>query len=129
MLYYLFKYTYEIMNWPGTGVFKYISFRAAAAALFSVCITIVLGRKLIEFFHNYQVKDAVRDLALDDQDAKSDTPTMGGLVIIAAIVIPTLLFARLSNPYILLLLTATLWMGTVGLLMITSRYSRKTKRA
>jgi len=114
MLYYIFKYLHEVLDWPGTGVFKYISFRAAATALSSVFITIVLGKKLIKFFHNHKIKDEVRKLALEGQEMKDDTPTMGGIVIIAAIVIPTLLFAKLSNPYILLLLTATLWMGTIG---------------
>ncbi|MEM9416730.1 MAG: phospho-N-acetylmuramoyl-pentapeptide-transferase [Bacteroidota bacterium] len=114
MLYYLFRYIHEALNWPGTGVFKYISFRAAAAAILSVLITIVLGRKLIRLFQAQQIKDGVRALGLEGQDAKGRTPTMGGISIIAAIIIPTLLFAKLDNTYVILLLTATLWMGTIG---------------
>lgn len=114
MLYYLFRYIHETLNWPGTGVFKYISFRAAAAAILSVIITIVLGKKLIQFFQAQQIKDGVRALGLEGQEEKGNTPTMGGIGIIAAIVIPTLLFAKPDNTYILLLLTATLWMGTIG---------------
>jgi phospho-N-acetylmuramoyl-pentapeptide-transferase len=114
MLYYLFQYLHETLNWPGTGVFKYISFRAATTAIFSLLITIVLGKKFIHFFHERQVKETVRELDLDGYQEKRDTPTMGGIAIIAAIVIPTLLFAKLTNTYIILLLTATLWMGVIG---------------
>jgi phospho-N-acetylmuramoyl-pentapeptide-transferase len=114
MLYYLFQYFHETLNWPGTGVFKYISFRAATTAIFSLLITIVLGKKFIHFFHERQVKETVRELDLDGYQEKRDTPTMGGIAIIAAIVIPTLLFAKLTNTYIILLLTATLWMGVIG---------------
>ena len=128
MLYYLFQYIHEVLNWPGTGVFRYISFRAAATAVFSVLITIVLGKRLINFFHSRQVKEEVRALGLEGQEAKKSTPTMGGLVIIAAIIIPTLLFARLGNPYILLLLTATLWMGTIGFIDDYIKVFRKDKK-
>jgi phospho-N-acetylmuramoyl-pentapeptide-transferase len=114
MLYYLFQYLHETLHWSGTGVFRYISFRAAAAAILSLLITVVLGEKLIRFFHERQIKEGVRELGLHGQQEKQHTPTMGGLVIIAAIVIPTLLFAKLSNTYIILLLVATLWMGVIG---------------
>lgn len=128
MLYYTFKYMHEVLNWPGTGVFKYISFRAAATAILSVFITIVLGGKLIKFFSRRHVKDQERTLGLEGQEAKGSTPTMGGIVIIAAIVIPTLLFAKLSNPYILLLLTATLWMGTIGFIDDYIKVFKKNKK-
>ncbi len=114
MLYYLFQYIHETLNWPGTGVFKYISFRAAATAILSLLITVVLGGKLIRFFHERHIREGVRKLDLEGQQEKSHTPTMGGIAIIAAIVIPTLLFAKLTNTYIILLLTATLWMGVIG---------------
>ena len=116
MLYYLFQYIHETLHWPGTGVFKYISFRAAATAILSLLITVVLGKKLIHYFHKRHIKEKVREMDLDRQQEKSDTPTMGGIVIITAIVIPTLFFARLTNTYIILLLTATLWMGAIGFL-------------
>ncbi len=114
MFYYLFQYFHETLNWPGTGVFKYISFRAATTAIFSLLITIVMGKKLIHSFHERQVKEVVRELDLDGHQEKRNTPTMGGIAIITAIVIPTLLFAKLTNTYIILLLTATLWMGVIG---------------
>lgn len=114
MLYYFFQYIHEVFNWPGTGVFKYISFRAAATAILSVFITIELGKKLIHFFQAQQIKEGVRVLGLEGQEEKGGTPTMGGIGIITAIVIPTLLFAKLDNAYVILLLTATLWMGAIG---------------
>ncbi|MEL6142966.1 MAG: phospho-N-acetylmuramoyl-pentapeptide-transferase, partial [Bacteroidota bacterium] len=89
MLYYFFQYIHEVLGWPGTGVFKYISFRAAAAAILSLLIAIVLGNKLIHFFHTRRVKEGVRVLGLEGQEGKSDTPTMGGIAIITAIIIPT----------------------------------------
>jgi phospho-N-acetylmuramoyl-pentapeptide-transferase len=114
MLYYLFQYIHETLNWPGTGVFKYISFRAAAAAVLSLLIAVILGGKLIRFFHKRHIREGVRALNLDRQEEKLNTPTMGGIIIITAIVIPTLLFSRLTNTYIVLLLTATFWMGGIG---------------
>jgi len=114
MLYYLFQYIHETLNWPGTGVFKYISFRAAATVILALLITIVLGKKLIRCFHERHVKEGVRALDLDGQQKKSNIPTMGGIAMITAIVVPTLLFAQLTNTYIILLLTATLWMGGIG---------------
>jgi phospho-N-acetylmuramoyl-pentapeptide-transferase len=128
MLYYLFQYFHETLHWPGTGVFKYISFRAAAAAVFSLLITIVLGKKLIHAFHARQVKEAVRELALDGYQEKRHTPTMGGIAIIMAIVIPTLLLAKLANTYIILLLTATLWIGAIGFLDDYIKVFKKDKK-
>jgi len=114
MLYYLFQYFHETLSWPGTGVFRYISFRAATTAVSSLLIAIVMGKKLIYSFHERQVKEAVRELDLDGHQEKRNTPTMGGIAIITAIVMPTLFFAKLTNTYIILLLTATLWMGAIG---------------
>ena len=128
MLYHLFQYLHEILNWPGTGVFRYISFRAAAAAILSLLVTIFLGKKLIIFFQKKQVKEGVRELGLERQEEKSKTPTMGGIAIIAAIIIPTLLFARLENTYIILLLTATLWMGLIGFVDDYIKVFKKNKQ-
>ncbi len=116
MLYALFQYIHETLSWPGTGVFKYISFRAAVSAILSLLITIVLGKKLIDYFHAQEIKEGVRQLGLEGQQEKAHTPTMGGVVMITAIVVPTLLFAELTNTYIILLLMATLWIGSIGFL-------------
>lgn len=113
MLYHLFQYLQE-MNVPGAGVFGYISFRAAMAAVVSLVISLLFGKRIIAFLLKKQVGETVRDLGLEGQIEKQGTPTMGGLIIIAAIVIPTLLFARLDNVYIILLLITTLWLGAIG---------------
>ncbi|MBL4652434.1 MAG: phospho-N-acetylmuramoyl-pentapeptide-transferase [Flavobacteriales bacterium] len=113
MLYSLFQILQE-MNVPGAGVFGYISFRAAMAAVASLIISLVFGKKIIAFLLKKQVGETVRDLGLEGQIEKQGTPTMGGLIIIAAIVIPTLLFARLDNIYIILLLVTTIWLGLIG---------------
>lgn len=114
MLYYLFKYIDETFDVPGAGVFKYISFRAAAASVLSLLIIILFGKRLIHFLQKKQIKEGVRDLGLEGEVGKGNTPTMGGIIVIAAIVIPTLLFAKLGNIYILLLMAAILWMGAIG---------------
>ncbi len=113
MLYHLFQYLQE-MNVPGAGVFGYISFRAAMAAVVSLVISLLFGKRIIAFLLKKQVGETVRDLGLEGQIEKQGTPTMGGLIIIAAIVIPTLLFAKLNNIYIILLLITTLWLGAIG---------------
>ena len=113
MLYHLFQYLQE-MNVPGAGVFGYISFRAAMAAVVSLVISLLFGKRIIAFLLKKQVGETVRDLGLEGQIEKQGTPTMGGLIIISAIVIPTLLFARLDNVYIILLLITTLWLGAIG---------------
>ena len=99
MLYYLFDWLDKVIDFPGAGVFQYISFRAAMAAIFSLLITIVFGRRFIDFLRRKQVGETVRDLGLEGQIEKQGTPTMGGLIIIAAILIPTLLFSKLNNIY------------------------------
>lgn len=114
MFYYLFRYIDEAFDIPGTGVFKYISFRAAAASVLSLLITILLGKRLIHFLQKKQIQEGIRELGLEGQVEKGSIPTMGGIIIIAAIIIPTLLFAKLENTYILLLIAATLWMGIIG---------------
>jgi phospho-N-acetylmuramoyl-pentapeptide-transferase len=114
MLYYLFDYLDKQFDLVGAGVFRYISFRAGMAAFFSLLITITFGQNLIAYLRKKQVGETVRDLGLQGQLEKKGTPTMGGLIIIAAILIPTLLFARLDNVYVILLIIATIWMGMIG---------------
>ena len=114
MLYYLFSWLDASFDFPGAGVFQYISFRAAAAVITSLLITIVFGKKLINFLRRKQVGETVRDLGLEGQKAKEGTPTMGGLIILAAILIPTLLFAKLDNIYVIIMLITTIWLGALG---------------
>jgi phospho-N-acetylmuramoyl-pentapeptide-transferase len=114
MLYPIFDYLDKVLDIPGTGVFRYISFRAGMAALFSLIITISFGHKIIAWIRNKQIGETVRDLGLEGQQEKKGTPTMGGLMIMAAILIPTLLFADLNNIYIILLLITTVWLGAIG---------------
>lgn len=116
MLYYFFDYIEKNFDLPGAGLFQYISFRAGAAALLSLIITITFGKNLINYLRKKQVGEDIRDLGLEGQIQKKGTPTMGGLIIIAAILIPTLLMARLDNVYIILLIATTVWLGFIGFL-------------
>ncbi len=127
MLYYLFDYIEQNFDFPGAGLFQYISFRAGMAALFSLIITITLGKTLINFLRKKQVGEDIRDLGLEGQIQKKGTPTMGGLIIMAAILVPTLLFARLDNVYVLLLTVTTVWLGLVGFLDDYIKVFRKNK--
>ena len=114
MLYHLFTYIENNFNLPGAGLFQFITFRAAASILLSLLISMVFGHRLIDRLRKLQVKETVRDLGLEGEEAKKGTPTMGGLIILGAILIPTLLFADLTNIYIILMLVATVWMGIIG---------------
>ena len=114
MLYYLFKWLHEAFSFPGAGVFQYISFRASMAIITSLFISMIIGKRLINYLKWKQVGESVRDLGLDGQKQKEGTPTMGGLIILAAILIPTLLFAKLINIYIILILFSTVWLGLIG---------------
>jgi len=114
MLYYLFEYLNKTLDIPGTGVFQYITFRSALALLLSLLLSTIYGKRVINFLRNQQVGETVRELGLAGQNEKAGTPTMGGLIIIFATLIPVLLFARLHNIYIVLLIVTTLWMGTIG---------------
>lgn len=127
MFYYLFDYLDKEFDLMGAGVFQFISFRAGMAALLSLLITIVFGRRLIEMLRRKQVGESIRDLGLQGQMEKKGTPTMGGIIIIAAIVIPTLLFAQLDNVYVLLMLGALVWMGLIGFLDDYIKVFRKNK--
>jgi len=113
MLYYLFKYLDEL-NVPGAGVFNYISFRSAAAVITSLIISMLIGKKIIRYLQIKQVGEVVRELGLEGQYQKKGTPSMGGIIILASIVIPVLLFAKLDNIYIVLMLLTTLWLGFIG---------------
>jgi len=128
MMYYLFHYLDQAFNFPGAGVFQYISFRAGAALITSLFITMIIGKRLIGYLKKKQVGEDIRDLGLEGQSVKKGTPTMGGLIILAAILIPTLLFARLDNIYILLILVATVWLGFIGFLDDYIKVFRKDKK-
>ncbi len=127
MLYYLFDWLHSSFDLPGAGVFQYISFRAAGAVITSLLITIVFGKKLINFLRKKQVGETVRDLGLEGQKAKEGTPTMGGLIILAAILIPTLLFAKLDNIYVIIMLITTIWLGALGFIDDYIKVFRKNK--
>ena len=114
MLYYLFEYLDKTLDIPGTGVFQYITFRSALALMLSLLLSTIYGKRIINFLRNQQVGETVRELGLQGQNEKAGTPTMGGLIIIFATLVPVLLFARLHNIYIVLLIVTTLWMGTIG---------------
>ncbi len=116
MLYYLFQYLDHFFKIPGTGVFQYITFRSGMAIIFSLLISIIYGKRIINFLHKQQIGETVRELGLEGQKEKSGTPTMGGVIIIISTLIPVLLFARLDNIYVLLLIVTTLWMGAIGFL-------------
>lgn len=128
MLYYIFDYIDKAFNFPGAGLFQYISFRAGAAAVISLLITIVFGKNLIAKLRKKQVGEEIRDLGLHGQLEKKGTPTMGGIIIIAAIVIPTLLFAKIDNVYVILLLIATLWLGAIGFIDDYIKVFKKDKK-
>jgi len=114
MLYYLFQYLEESFNLPGAGVFQYISFRAAMAVIVSLVFSIWYGKKVIKYLQIRQIGETIRDLGLEGQYQKKGTPTMGGIIIIGAILIPTILFAKLHNVYVLLMLITTIWLGFLG---------------
>jgi len=114
MLYYLFTYLDKHYDLPGAGMFNYISFRAGMAILLSLLISLFIGKRIIKFLQKKQIGETIRDLGLEGQMKKQGTPTMGGIIILASIVIPTLLFAKLHNIYIILLLITTIWLGFIG---------------
>lgn len=127
MIYYLFNYLDRVCDFPGAGMFNYISFRGAAAFLLSLIIALVFGKKIIRFLRRKQIGETVRHLGLAGQEEKAGTPTMGGVIIILATVVPVLLFARLDNIYLVLLLITTLWMGAIGFLDDYIKVFRKNK--
>ena len=127
MLYYLFRYLHEHYHIPGVGVFQYTTFRAALAVVTSLLIAQIFGGKLINVLQRKQVGETIRDLGLQGQSEKKGTPTMGGLIILLAILVPVLLFARLRNIYIILMLLSTVWLGLIGFLDDYIKVFRKNK--
>jgi phospho-N-acetylmuramoyl-pentapeptide-transferase len=128
MLYYLFEYLDKTMDVPGAGVFRYITFRSALALILSLMISTIYGKKIITFLRNQQVGETVRELGLEGQKQKAGTPTMGGLIIIIATLIPVLLLTKLNNIYIILLVVTTLWMGTIGFIDDYIKIFKKDKQ-
>ncbi|MDX5404360.1 MAG: phospho-N-acetylmuramoyl-pentapeptide-transferase [Bacteroidota bacterium] len=127
MLYYLFEYLDRAFDLPGAGVFKYITFRSGAAIVLSLIITLIFGKRIINLLRKKQIGETVRDLGLEGQNQKAGTPTMGGVIILAGILIPVLLLARLDNIYIILLLVTTLWMGAIGFIDDYIKVFKKNK--
>lgn len=127
MLYYLFDFLEQKFDLMGASVFRFISFRAGMAAMLSLLITIVFGKRLITALRNFQVGESIRDLGLEGQMQKQGTPTMGGIIIIAAIAIPTILFANIGNVYVQLLLVTAIWMGMIGFLDDYLKVKKKNK--
>ena len=127
MLYYLFEYLENIMDFPGAGLFQFITFRAAGAFILSLLISTIYGRRIIDFLRNQQVGETVRDLGLEGQKQKTGTPTMGGVIIILATLIPVLLLAKLDNVYVILLIITTVWMGLIGFIDDYIKIFKKNK--
>jgi phospho-N-acetylmuramoyl-pentapeptide-transferase len=128
MLYYLFEYLDKTLNVSGAGVFQYITFRSGLAFLLSLLLSTIYGKRIINFLRNQQVGETVRELGLAGQNEKAGTPTMGGLIIIFATLVPVLLFAKLHNIYIILLIVTTLWMGTIGFIDDYIKIFKKDKQ-
>ena len=128
MLYYLFQWLKQEFNVPGSGLFQYITFRAAFAIILSLVISALIGKRIINFLRKKQIGETVRDLGLQGQIQKQGTPTMGGLIILGAITIPTLLFAKIDNVYVILMLLTTVWLGLIGFLDDYIKVFKKDKR-
>lgn len=128
MLYYLFNWLDQELDFPGAGVFQYISFRAAMSVITSLIIMLIFGKPFIKWLKKKQIGETVRDLNLEGQKEKEGTPTMGGLLILAAIIIPTLLFAKLDNIYVLIMLGTTVWLGLIGFLDDYIKVFKKDKK-
>lgn len=126
MLYYLFNYL-DSFDFPGAGMFKYVSFRSAIAIILSLIISTVIGRRIIDHLQKLQIGETIRNLGIEGQMSKKGTPTMGGIIIIIAILVPVLLTARLANTYIILMLITTLWLGSLGFLDDYIKVFRKNK--
>ena len=128
MLYHFFNYINQNFDFPGSGLFQFISFRAGMAVITSLVITLVFGGRLIKFLERKQVGESIRDLGLEGQMVKAGTPTMGGVIILAGIIVPTILFAKLDNIYIQLMLVATVWLGLIGFLDDYIKVFKKNKK-
>ncbi len=128
MLYHLFDYLHNSSDFPGSGLFQYLSFRAALVIITSLTISMFFGKSLINWIRNKQVGETIRDLGLEGQMEKQGTPTMGGIIILMAILVPTVLFANLSNIYIQTMLIATVWFGTIGFIDDYIKVFKKNKK-
>lgn len=128
MLYYLFEFLENNYNLPGAGVFYYISFRSALAIITSLLVSLVFGGCIIKIIKRFQIGEEVRKLGLEGEDEKSGTPTMGGLIILSAIIIPTILFAKLENIYIQVMLISTIWLGLIGFVDDYIKVFKKDKK-
>ncbi len=126
MLYFLFEYL-DAFNIPGAGMFQYITFRASMSVIFSLIISMVIGRRIIKYLQKKQIGEVVRDLGLEGQYQKVGTPSMGGIIILASILIPVLLFGDLSNVYVILMLITTVWLGTIGFIDDYIKIFKKNK--
>jgi phospho-N-acetylmuramoyl-pentapeptide-transferase len=126
MLYYLFDF-FDKLDVPGAGVFQYISFRSAMAIIFSLLLTTIYGKRIIGLLQKQQIGETIRDLGLEGQMKKQGTPTMGGIIILIGILVPTLLFAKLDNIYIILMLVTTVWLGAIGFADDYIKVVRKNK--
>jgi len=127
MLIYLFEYLDEL-GFPGAGVFQYISFRSASAVIFSLIISLLFGKRIINMLRRKQIGESIRDLGLEGQTSKQGTPTMGGIIILTSILIPTLLFGDLGNTYVLLMILTTVWLGLVGFVDDYIKVFKKNKK-
>ncbi|MBP9991437.1 MAG: phospho-N-acetylmuramoyl-pentapeptide-transferase [Bacteroidales bacterium] len=128
MLYYLFDWLDKTFDFPGAGVFQYISFRAGMSIITSLLMLLLLGKPFIKWLRKKQIGETVRDLNLDGQKQKAGTPTMGGLIILASIIVPTLLFAKLDNIYVLIMLFTTIWLGMIGFIDDYIKVFKKNKQ-
>jgi phospho-N-acetylmuramoyl-pentapeptide-transferase len=128
MLYYIFEYLQSTFDFPGSGLIKYISFRAAMAVITSLLVSLVFGGKIIKLIERKQIGEQVRILGLSGEEAKRGTPTMGGLIILSAILIPTVLFANLDNIYIQIMIVSTLWLGIIGFIDDYIKVFKKDKK-
>jgi phospho-N-acetylmuramoyl-pentapeptide-transferase len=128
MLYYLFEYLDKTFDIPGAGLFRYLSFRAALAIILSLFLTLFLGKGIISMLLRKQVGETIRDLGLEGQNQKQGTPTMGGLIILAAILIPVLLFTKLQNIYVILMIISTVWLGVIGFIDDYIKVFKKDKK-
>ncbi|ATL47280.1 phospho-N-acetylmuramoyl-pentapeptide-transferase [Chitinophaga caeni] len=127
MLYYLFNYLKEQFNFSGAGLFQFITFRVTMALLLSLVISLLLGKRIVRFLQKKQIGEVIRTLGLQGENLKKGTPTMGGLIILAAIILPTILFARIENVYIILILLSTVWLGLIGFIDDYIKVFKKNK--
>ena len=128
MLYYLFEYLEQQYQFPGATLFQFLSFRAAMAVLLSLFLATLYGKRIIVFLRRKQIGETIRDLGLEGQDQKAGTPTMGGIIIILSTLVPVLLFAKLDNVYIILLIVTTVWMGIIGFIDDYIKIFKKNKQ-